>query len=98
MSRAFRVDPHHALRRALVALFGGTTVGILDEPWSSVTLSGRRHRFRIVSAARPERLAEVAEIEFDLPGHLLADLAVEDCPPDSEPGMFGIEALTIALD
>ena len=97
MSRTFRVDPHRALRRALDALLGGTVDSVSEEPWASMTFSGRRHRFRIKLPERADRLAGIAEIEFDLPGHLVAEIVALDRSPDDEPETFVVEALTISV-
>lgn len=64
-------------------------VRISSTPWSSVTFSGARHVFGYDFAPRPDLAALLDAIEFDLPGHLVADIAVE-----SEGGLR-IEALTI---
>jgi hypothetical protein len=83
-----RCDSHRALLRALMARYPGLLV--LDsraEPWASVTFTGARH---ILTCAPGGGLAGAEEAEFDLPGHVLADLTVAQ-----ENGRTIIEALTI---
>lgn len=83
-----RCDPHKALLRALHGLHPGLEViGAEIEPWASVTFVGTRHVLRCASG--PD-LSGLADAEFDLRGHLVADLSVE-----REAGMIVVEALLI---
>ncbi len=82
-----RADPHRALIRALLARYSG--LAVLDgrtEPWASATFVGMRH---ILDCAGPPP-AGLEEAEFDLPGHIVADITC--C---AEGGSLRIEALTI---
>ena len=71
--------------------------------WQSLTFIGERHEIELrisppASAAVAERLcAGLAEADFDVPGHIVADIAVRGRPRHSEDGaaLLTIEALTI---
>jgi hypothetical protein len=83
-----RADPHRALLRALMARYPGLViVSSSSEPWASVTFSGARHI--LICEGAPD-LAGIAEGEFDLPGHVVADVHVEQ-----RASYLSIEALTI---
>lgn len=50
-----------------------------SEAWASATFAGARHRFELEPAppARADAFAErLAQAEYRLPGHLVADIAV----------------------
>ena len=98
-----------ALLRAMVARVGDddnrillTEVRSID--WQSLTFIGERHRmrFRIQGPggrALFERLTTgLEDAEFNLPGAIVADIAVEGPPDEGTDGsiQFSIEALTIA--
>ena len=93
-----RMDPHRALQRALAATFGGTVDGLVEERWFSATFEGCLHRMRIVLPDRPDLIAVIGEIEFVLPGHFVAEIAVTDRLDGDDGLAFTIEALTIAND
>jgi hypothetical protein len=95
-------DAHRALREALVALLTPVTVlSSSDKPWASATFSGARHRFQLAlagngAASKADRFASaLANQDFDLSGHLVADISV--CAISSSPGRseIQIEALTV---
>ncbi len=82
-----RADPHRALLRALTARYPGLLV--LDsrtEPWASVTFTGARH---VLTCTGPD-LTGIEDAEFDLPGHVVADVAVT-----RSTGLMAVEVLTI---
>jgi hypothetical protein len=83
-----RADPHRALIRALLARHPGLIVlASRTEPWASATFTGTRHE--LVCATGPN-LAGIEEADFDLPGHIVADIGWS-----AEPGRLLIEALTL---
>ncbi|MDB5684214.1 MAG: hypothetical protein JWM75_1912 [Sphingomonas bacterium] len=103
--RPRRCDAHRALIRALCAKAGGCDGATIEdarsEVWASATFRGARHgmTLRITgedAAIRAERLAEeMAGIEFDLPGHLVADIAVIARSSTADGETLEIEALTV---
>jgi hypothetical protein len=102
MSR--RSDVHGALGNALIARFSASNPRIVtscSHPWASVTFSGARHQFEIelVSEDAQPRIDDVAnavgDCEFDLNGHIVADVHVAGSKPISRGATFSIEALTV---
>lgn len=71
--------------------------------WQSLTFVGERHEFRFRVHGPAARnvfdllTAGLAEAEFSIPGHVVADIAVESAPIHEPDGSisFTIEALTI---
>jgi hypothetical protein len=100
-----RGDAHRMLLRALrdrsgagdAPAFGSTS----GEAWASATFRGMRHMItlRFVgtdAAGRAGRMAaEMDAIEFDLPGHLVADITVTGRREDDDGVALTIEALTV---
>ena len=92
-----------ALQQALRAGFAGTaTVEELESrSWASITFSGERHRLRLrlegecAAAAADEFLDGLAEREFDLPGHVLADIALVSDEREEAQVRLTLEALTV---
>ena len=92
--------PHRRLRTLLAReLPHDTTIGASTfRPWASANFVGARHLFPCrlaVGDAATMRAAlhdRLSAIEWRLPGHIVADIAVE-CGAD--PGMLGIEILTV---
>lgn len=96
-----------ALKRALRVHFVhlGAAVAIeslASRPWASVTFSGARHRLALcipgpgAAAAADAFLDGLAERDFALAGHVLADIAlVERCDEDEQVRLI-LEALTVA--
>lgn len=87
-------DPHRALLRALALHLPGMTVeSASSEPWASVTFTGARHLIRalVAEAVADDFASRAGEIEFALPGHIVADIAVTRLSPER----IEIEALTI---
>ena len=98
-----------AVLRALLARAGEDSDRILltnveSTDWQSLTFVGERHQFRFsirgpAGAELLDRfLAGLDDAEFEIPGHVVADIAVErvDKQARSEDLSVAIEALTIA--
>ena len=98
-------DAHDELLRALQGRIGSATPleihSARSEAWASATFSGSRHSFALAlsgpeAAATTTRLAARLEaIEFDLPGHLVADIAITQRTDEADHSAFSIEALTV---
>ena len=97
-----------AILRALIAKAGVASDRILltdarSIDWQSLTFVGERHEIELripppASAEVAERLcASLAEAEFDIPGHVVADIAVRGDLRRGDDGatLISIEALTI---
>ena len=71
--------------------------------WRSLTFTGERHRIDLrIPGPRADRIAEaltvnLADAEFMIPGHILADIAVEGAMIEHPDGTISlrIEALTV---
>ncbi len=98
-----------ALDRALVALFAGRGAMTIIEhsvsrPWTSATFAGTRHEVELrvagADAAKAVRtaLADLGDREFDLPGHILVDIATAGVSTDGDNRLVTIEALTVVAD
>lgn len=99
------------LLRALLARAGTDRDRILltefrSVDWHSLTFIGERHQFQIriagldAGAILERILSRLDEAEFEVPGHLVADIAVVDeprCQPDGAMTV-ALEALTVAQD
>jgi len=101
MSRG--ADGEAGLLRALIgqAAAAGLAIDILRSDWTrwaSATFVGARH---VVTLAAPDSdaldawLAELPEAEFAVPGHLVADLAVEQIQRAAGQVTATIEVLTV---
>jgi hypothetical protein len=85
--------------------FGGAVdVQLLDSAhWASVTFAGARHRLRVVLegtsaiGAAADFLAALPELEFTIPGHIVADVALvaEERGDAGDYAVLELEALTI---
>jgi hypothetical protein len=76
-------DPTTALIRAVRARFDDFTVEeAASRSWASGTFAGTRHRLTFrsegedVEASADAFLVDLADAEFDLRGHILADIAL----------------------
>jgi hypothetical protein len=96
-----------ALKRALRAYFVclGAAVAIeslASRPWASVTFSGARHRLALcipgpgAAAAADAFLDGLADRDFTLPGHVLADIDLVERSEEDEQVRLVLEALTVA--
>lgn len=98
-----RRDIGVALSRALAA--SAAAAGCPIEPvrgewrhWASATFVGARHNLTISAPASPALdswLAGLAEADFALAGHLVADLVVKAVRREGETVEVEIEALTV---
>lgn len=101
-------DAATALLRCLCATFGSFEGAFrVDElssrSWASVTFSGARHRiaFSLVGAgaagAAEAFVDRLDEAEFDLRGHIVADVALlaEDRSPSGDRVQLSLEVLTV---
>jgi hypothetical protein len=76
---------------------------VASTPWASVTFSGARHRVALIlegeaaAAAADTFLAGMEDAEFDLPGHILADIALAGLERRDEGNCvrLTLEALTV---
>lgn len=95
-----------ALQRALCATFLilATVERHECRDWASVTFSGARHRLVLRlegegAAAEADRFLDgLAEREFALEGHILADIALVADERDGQAVRLTLEALTIETD
>jgi hypothetical protein len=96
-----------ALKRALRANFVklGAAVAIeslASRPWASITFSGERHRLSLclpgpgAAAAADAFLDGLAERDFALTGHVLADIVLAERGDEDEQVRLILEALTVA--
>jgi len=91
-------NAHRALTNALLKIATPAEIPESRErPWASVTFTGARHWVSL--SVGPARAAEIAAMlpdhEFDLPGHLVADIAVTGTRVDGDRTVIEIEALTV---
>jgi hypothetical protein len=105
---AARRSPHHRLGHMLSARLGRALrqVDSRELPWASATFAGARHRFHFVvedapmHAAERARIAALAEEEWALAGHVVADVALRwgYAEPDAgrDPILLNVEILTVA--
>lgn len=90
-----------AIRGTFVAFAGFVVEEIRSRSWASVTFSGARHEltFRLegagAEAAAARFLAQLPVAEFELRGHILADISLvaRECRPDW--ARITLEALTV---
>lgn len=94
-----------ALRRALLTACAADDIvanigNIRSREWASVTFSGMRHEvpLRLAGPGAEALIAGLAEREFDLPGHILIDIAATEVSHDGEGCDFVVGALTVAAD
>lgn len=104
-------DAAEALARALRGQFAGFAGTVeIDEiasrRWASITFTGARHRLGLRLAGAGARAAAGAfldglgEREFNLRGHIVADIALKgEVAADGEDAVrFTLEALTVEAD
>jgi hypothetical protein len=87
-----------ALERALRVRFVKLTlVEMVSRPWASVTFSGERHKLTIRAAQQETQafLEGLEEQEFDLYGHILADIALVEESWEGDGVRLVLEALTV---
>jgi hypothetical protein len=91
-------NAHRALTNALLKIATPAEIPESRErPWASVTFTGARHWVSLsVGPARADAVAAMLpDHEFDLPGHLVADIAVTGTRVDGDRTVIEIEALTV---
>ena len=90
-------DPHSRLACALADLSGGEVIESRQTPWASATFSGARHHYVLLVPENSEsaRLAQLDQCEFDLPGHVLADIVLAGRVEQADASRVAIEALTV---
>jgi hypothetical protein len=96
-------DAATLLERALTAAAGamGCAVRITEaemQRWASATFAGAQHRLTLASTASPlldSWLAALPEAEFNLRGHLVADLTVMRVSRDGDAVSVALEVLTV---
>ncbi len=88
---------HAALARALTAMTGASLAGSRETLWASSGFTGWRHVYSFDLGARddPAALARLDSTEFDLPGHIVADIALVARERDAHGCRITIEALTV---
>jgi len=97
------------LLRALLARSGVDRNRILltefrSTDWQSLTFIGEQHRIRLrIPAPGADAIAAglvngLEDCEFEIPGHIVADIALSEGPEGGEDGSIGltIDALTVA--
>jgi hypothetical protein len=104
-------DPHLALAMQLARFIAPATAVVADSretEWASATFSGARHHYviEVSGVGTKEALArlsgEIGEIEFQLTGHLVADIEIVQTRTDWKVSpplvVIDVEALTVATD
>ena len=96
------------LLRALVQRAGEPQHRILliegrSTDWQSLTFNGERHEITLRTIGDQSRLIAqrltdgIAEADFDIPGHIVADIAARPCSAEEDGSVLvTIEALTIS--
>ncbi len=103
------IDATSALLRAIAGRFDGLAFvveEIQSRSWASATFSGARHEltFRLegdgAGRASEAFLADMEAAEFNLRGHVLADIALlfEERPDEGHFVRISLEALTVEED
>jgi hypothetical protein len=89
-------DPHARLACTLAELAQGEILESRQTPWASATFAGARHHY-VLHVSHPDhhRLDHLEEREFDLPGHILADIVLSGPDSGTSGGIFTVEALTV---
>jgi len=89
-------DPHARLACALAGLVQGEIIESRQTPWASATFAGARHHY-VLRVQHPNHhgLDRLYEREFDLPGHILADIVLSGKDNGTTGGIFTVEALTV---
>lgn len=91
-------NAHRALTNALLKFATPAEMrGSRERPWASVTFTGARHWFALsVGPARADFITTLLpDFEFDIPGHLVADISVAGTRPDGDRVILDVEALTV---
>jgi hypothetical protein len=99
------IDGTSALIHAIRAFFANFITFSVEEirsrSWASVTFTGARHElaFRISGAGADQAaerfVANLGAAEFDLRGHILADIALVEEERGRDRALIRVEALTV---
>jgi hypothetical protein len=89
--------------RVIFVIFGAAVAieSVASRPWASITFSGERHRLALylpgpgAEAAADLFLDGLAEREFALRGHILADIALAERSDEDGQVRLVLEALTV---
>ena len=102
MKQDIRADPHHRLVRLLLAFAGDARLESGSRrPWASATFVGATHRLCLAVAGRNafrnavELADRLPEVEFHIPGQIVADIQATNVEGDEESARLYVEALTI---
>lgn len=93
-----------AIRAGLAGFAGALDLERSSRRWASITFSGERHRLCLhlggagAAAAADAFLEGLSEREFDLRGHILADIALVGDDRDGGGVRLVLEALTVEAD
>ena len=97
----------HALIAQIISKLSPATVTVIEtyaKPWASVTFSGARHEIALlVEGSEALHVSEGLKAtmkceEFDIKGHLVADILINHLSADQFGVRLDIEALTVMLD
>lgn len=90
-------DPHAGLIAALAERSGGPAASLGRRDWASATFVGETHMIALSlpAAVADDFIAALADMEFALPGHLVADIVVSDRGEEGATARLTIEALTL---
>lgn len=95
-------DPHTALANAIIK--SATTASISQSssrPWASITFAGLTHSFTVRFGGHEAEVqarsmaARISCDEFDIRGHLVADISAQEPVIDGDTATIEIEALTV---
>ena len=91
--------PHDALAIALQALTGATIARSRESAWASSGFSGWQHRFVLDWTGHQDSsvLHQIKDHVFDLPGHVVVDIAMVERDRDDRGCRITIEALTVGM-
>ncbi len=101
------MNVQRALIRQLSDRLSPAKVSLIEgvaKPWASVTFEGERHEFALlVEGAAAAQVAQGLQRtikceEFDIKGHLVADIQINRLSAAADIVRMDIEALSVALD
>jgi len=88
-------DPHARLGQVLADAYGGQVIESRQTPWASATFSGARHSYLLRLPIHANLDTNLNERDFELPGHILADITFNDVEMSADAHVFAVEALTV---
>jgi hypothetical protein len=101
---AYLQDAHTALGAALIGLVPDAEVAIAESqsrPWASITFSGARHHYTLRmngprARDRANKLCtELPQRDFQMAGHIVADIVADVHAAEDGPVCLNVEALTV---